>query len=146
MKRKRGVTTSVIVLAVVIMFIILTTATVVGSRNIDTVHYEEFTSQLNRVSDAVNEYITKNEELPVNSSYEVVGKAGLTEDLTNEITKNGDTNNNLYVIDMNKIDVNNVSKGNGNITDRDIFLVAENTNNVYYYKGYKYRGTLYYGI
>ena len=25
-------------------------------------------------------------------------------------------------------------------------LMAENTNNVYYYKGYKYRGTLYYGV
>lgn len=145
MNKKRGVTTSVIVLAVVIMFIILTTATIVGSRNIQTVNYEEYMSQLNRVADSTNAYILENEELPV-TSYEIVAKAGLTEDLTNELKENGDTNNNLYVIDMSKLDVNNVGRGNGTVQDRDVFLIAENTNNIYYYKGYSFRGTVYYGV
>lgn len=144
MKRKKGVTTTVVVLAVVIMFIILTTATVAGSRSIDTVNYEEYMSQLTRVSNGVNEYVVKNSELPVTG--QIVAKANLTEDLTNELTENGDLNNNLYIVDMSKIDVNNVSKGTGTIDDRDIFLVAENTNNIYYYKGYKFRGTMYYGV
>ena len=144
MERKKGVTTTVIVLAVIIMFIILTTATVVGSRNIDTVNYEEYMSQLTRVSNSVNEYIVKNDELPTLG--QIVAKANLTEDLTNEITANGDTNNDLYVVDMSKLDVNNVKKGTGSIDDRDIFLVAENSNNIYYYKGYKFRGTMYYGV
>lgn len=144
MERKKGVTTTVIVLAVVIMFIILTTATVVGSRNIDTVSYEEYMSQIKRVSNSVNEYVTKNDELPTLG--QIVAKANLTEDLTNEITENGDTNNDLYVVDMSKLDVNNVNKGTGNIDNRDIFLVAENSNNIYYYKGYKFRGTMYYGV
>lgn len=146
MKNKRGVTTTVIVLAVVIMFIILTTATVIGSRNIQTVSYEEYVSQLTRVSDAVNEYVLQNGTLPTLSSNEVVAKASFTEDLKNELTANGDLNNNLYVVDMSKISVNNVSKGNGTTSNRDVFLVAENTNNVYYYKGYKFRGTMYYGV
>ena len=146
MNKKRGVTTAVIVLAVVIMFIILTTATVVGSRNINTVNYEEYMSQLNRVANSVNSYVIENEELPVRDTFEVVAKAGLTEDLKNELTENGDLNNNLYVIDMNKLDVNNVSKGKGTAQDRDVFLVAENSNNIYYYKGYSFRGTVYYGV
>lgn len=146
MNKKRGVTTSVIVLAVVVMFIILTTATIVGSRNIDTVNYEEYVSQLNRVTDSVNSYILNNDELPVTSSYEIVAKAGLTEDFTAELTLNGDMDNNLYVIDMSKLNVNNVSKGNGTVQDRDVFLIAENTNNVYYYKGFSFRGTVYYGV
>ena len=146
MNKKRGVTTAVIVLAVVIMFIILTTATVVGSRNINTVNYEEYVSQLNRVANSVNSYVIENEELPVRDTYEVVAKAGLTEDLKKELTENGDMNNNLYVIDMSKLDVNNVSKGKGTAQDRDVFLVAENSNNVYYYKGYSFRGTVYYGV
>ena len=144
MERKKGVTTTVIVLAVVIMFIILTTATIVGSRNIDVVNYEEYKSQITRVSNVVNEYISKNDELP--SSGQIVAKANLTDDLTAELTEKGDLNNNLYVVDMSKLDVNNVSKGKGTIDDRDIFLVAENTNNIYYYKGYKFRGTMYYGV
>ena len=144
MNRKRGVTTAVIVLAVVIMFIILTTATVIGSRSVDTVNYEEFVSQVTRVSNSVNEYIVKNDELP--TTFESVAKSGFTSDLQNEITQNGDTNNNLYVVDMSKLNVNNISIGNGNVSDRDVFLVAENTNNVYYYKGYRFRGTMYYGV
>lgn len=144
MGRKRGVTTAVIALAVVIMFIILTTATVVGSRNIDTVNYEEFKSQLTRVSDVVNEYYLSNEELPTRG--EIVAKANLPEALTNELTANADTNNELYIIDMSKLDINNVTRGNGTVDDRDLFLVAEGTNNVYYYKGYKFRKTMYYGV
>lgn len=146
MNKKRGVTTSVIILAVVIMFIILTTATIVGSRNINTVSYEEYMSQLNRVADSANAYILANDELPVRESYEIVAKAGLTQDLTAELTQNGDTNNNLYVIDMSKLNVNSVSKGNGTVQDRDVFLIAENTHNIYYYKGYSFRGTVYYGV
>jgi len=144
MERKSGVTTTVIVLAVVIMFIILTTATVVGSRNIDTVNYEEYMSQLTRVSDVVNEYYLANDELPTTG--QIVAKANLTEALTSELTENGDINNNLYVIDMTKLDVNNVNKGSGTVNDRDVFLVAENSNNIYYYKGYKFRNTMYYGV
>jgi len=144
MERKRGVTTAVISLAVVIMFIILTTATVVGSRNIDTVNYEEFKSQLTRVSNTVNEYYLKNDELPVTG--EIVAKANLPEALTNEIDMNGDLNNDLYIIDMSKLDINNVTRGNGNLDDRDLFLVAEESNNIYYYKGYKFRKTMYYGV
>jgi len=144
MERKSGVTTTVIVLAVVIMFIILTTATVVGSRNIDTVNYEEFRSQLTRVSDGVNEYYIENDELPVTGH--IVAKANLTEALTNELTANGDINNDLYIIDMSKLDINNVTRGNGNLEDRDLFLVAEDSNNIYYYKGYKFRKTMYYGV
>lgn len=146
MNNKRGVTTAVITLAVVIMFIILTTATVIGSRNVGTVNYEEYMSQLNRVADSVNSYILKNDELPVKDSYEIVAKAGLTENFIAELTKNGDTNNNLYIIDMNKLDVNNVAKGKGTIDNRDVFLIAENTNNIYYYKGHNFRGTMYYGV
>lgn len=144
MERKRGVTTPVITLAVVIMFIILTTATVVGSRNIDTVNYEEFKSQLGRVSDCVNEYYLANEELPTQG--EIVAKANLPEALTNELTANGDLNNDLYIIDMSKLDINNVTRGKGTIDDRDLFLVAEGSNNIYYYKGYKFRKIMYYGV
>ena len=144
MNKKRGVTTMVIVLAVLIMFIILTTATVIGSRNIDTVNYEEFVSQINRVSNSVNEYVVKNDEMPITSS--VIAKAGLTEDFRQELEENGDLDNDLYVIDMTKLNVDNVSKGKGDISNRDIFVIAENTNNVYYYKGYKFRNTVYYGV
>lgn len=145
MERKKGITTLVIILSVFIMFIILTTATVIGSRNINTVNYEEFMSKLNRVSNTVNEYILKNDNMPILDSHTVIAKTNLTEDLKTELQRNGDfENNNLYVIDMNKLNVNNVNIGIGTVQDRDVFLIAEDTHNIYYYKGYKYRNKMYY--
>ena len=88
--------------------------------------------------------IVANGDLP--TTHQIVAKVNLTEDLVNELTENNDLENDLYVLDMSKIDINNVTKGRGTVDDRDVFLVAENSNNVYYFKGYRYRNTMYYGV
>ncbi len=144
MKNKLGITTSILVLSVVIMFIILTTATVSGVASINNVNYEEYMSQLERVSNATNEYIIENEKKPIFENT-AIAKENLTDDFSAELLKNGDNNNNLYVIDISKLSLNDFKIGKGTITDRDLFLIADKTNNVYYFKGYNYKGTMYYG-
>lgn len=140
---KRGITISTLVLTVILMFILITTATVVGARAIQTASYEEFLSKVTRVADDVNKYVVDNKTLPTTA--EIISKEGLPNELKAEIKNNGDDYNNLFVIDMTKLNVENVNIGSGNVQDMDVFVVAENTNNVYYLKGIKYRGATYYG-
>ena len=141
---KRGITITVLTATVVIMFILIGAATTVGISSIKTAAYEEFISKITRVSDSVNEYYLENNELPITS--EIVSKEGLEESLREKIEINGDTSNNLFVIDMRKINVENVNLGKGTINNLDVFLVAENTHNVYYLKGVEYKGVVCYGL
>jgi len=141
---KRGITISILVVTVVLMFILVTTATVVGVRSIQTASYEEFLSKIERVSDAVNKYIIANASLP--TTFEIIAKEGLPNSLKLELNNKNDAENNLFVIDMTKLRTESVNIGKGTVEDMDVFIVAENTNNIYYLKGIEYRGKTYYGI
>lgn len=141
---KKGITVSILVVTVVMMFILVTTATVIGTNAIQTASYEEFLSKVQRVANDVNMYEEINKELPTTS--EIIAKEGLPDGLKAEINKNNDASNNLFVIDMNKLRTESVNIGQGSIEDMDVFIVAENTNNVYYLKGVKYKGVTYYGF
>ena len=141
---KKGITISILAITVVLMFILATTATVIGVKSIQTASYEEFLSQLSRVSNSVNKYFIDNRTLPIKS--QIVAKEGLPVDLLTEITNNQDELNNLFVLDMTKIRVESVNIGKGNTQNMNVFVVAENTNNIYYLKGVKYKGKTYFGI
>ena len=89
-------------------------------------------------------YVTKNDTLPITN--EIVAKEGLATELNQLITNNGDANNDLYVINLELLNTETVNIGYGNTENMDVFVVAKNTNNIYYLKGYKYKNTIYYGI
>lgn len=141
---KRGITLSILVVTVVLMFIIVTTATVVGTRTIQTASYEEFLSKVLRVSNDVNKYVIDNKELP--TTQEIIAKEGLPNSLKSEINSNNDAANNLLVIDMTKIKSESVNIGKGSVGDMDVFIVSQNSNNVYYLRGVKYKGKTYHGL
>lgn len=141
---KRGITVSTLTITVIIMLILVSISTVVGIRSIKTASYEEFLSKISRVSDDVNQYFLENKKLPVTD--EIIAKEGLSNELKLEISNNQDDYNNLYVIDMNKLRSENVKIGFGSVNDLDVFIVSENTNNVYYLKGFEYKGNTYYGV
>lgn len=140
---KRGITVSILVVTVILMFILVTTATVVGVRAIQTASYEEFLSKIQRVSNDVNEYVIKNNAMP--TTQEIIAKEGLPNGLKEMLNKNNDVNNNLFVVDITKLRTESVNIGKGSVEDMDVFIVAENSYNVYYLKGIEYRGTTYYG-
>ena len=141
---KKGITISILVVTVILMFTIATTATVVGTRTIQTALYEEFLSKIERVYNDVNKYVVDNKVLPTTS--EIIAKEGLPSGLKEELNNKKDASNNLYVVDMTKLKTESVNIGNGSVEDMDVFIVAENTNNVYYLKGVEYRGKTYYGL
>ena len=141
---KKGVTMSVVLISVVVMMLIITAATVVGKTSIDTANYEEFKSSLSRVSDNVNEYYIKNKTLPVKN--EVIATNTLEESFRLELDRKGDLNEKLFVVDMSKISDSSITIGRGNVSSKDVFLVSETSQNIYYLKGYKFKNVIAYGV
>lgn len=140
---KKGVSLLIVVVAISVMVVLISTTIIFGTSAINTAQYEEFLSQLNRVSSSLNEYTLENKSLPITN--EVISGVSLGDKFFAELIKKGDENNRLYVIDVNLLRDATIKRGYGTIKNQDIFVVAENTNNIYYVKGFKYKGKVYFG-
>lgn len=139
---KSGITFSVVIVAIVIMLIIISSASIIGTRAISTANFEEYKSELSRVSDNINEYYIKNKYLPVTN--EVIDVSTVSDSLKNEIIQNGDNGATLYVVDIMLVKDASIKNGNGDVLSKDVYLVSDKTQNVYYLNGFKYNGTIYY--
>ncbi len=141
---KKGVTMSVVLIAIIIMIILITSASVVGASSISTARYEEFKSTVTRVSDNVNEYYLKNGVLPIKK--EAIATSSLSADFRNELSRKGDLEEKLYVIDMGKINDASITIGRSSTASEDVFLVSEKSQNIYYLKGVTFKKVKYHGI
>ena len=139
---KKGLSLSTVVIAISIMLILVSSVSVIGSSAITSANFEEYKSNIDRVSDEVNIYVTDNGTLPVTN--EVIAINSLGQDFLNQVKENGDLAIKFYLVDISKLNDYNIKKGRGNVENKDVFLVTENTNNVYYLKGFKYRGKVYF--
>lgn len=143
MSRKSGVTLLVIIMSLVVMMIIITSASVVGSNSITQANFEEYKSSLSRVEDNINSYYLENGKLPITN--EVVSATSLGKDFYNNVVENKDDNNKLFIVNISLLQNDTLKKGYGTVIDKDVFLVAENSHNIYYLKGFKFRGQTIYG-
>lgn len=139
---KKGLSLSTVVIAISIMLILVSSISVIGSSAISSANFEEYKSAIDRIADEVNIYITDNGNLPVTD--EVIAINSLGKDFLNQVKENGDLANKFYIVDISKLNDYSIKKGKGNVENKDVFLVTENTNNVYYLKGFKYRGKVYF--
>lgn len=140
---KSGISLMVLVIAIGIMFILISSVSVVGYNSIVSANYEKYQGELSQIADLVNVYYIENKSLPVTN--EIIDPQSISYDFINETIDNNDEFNKLLVIDMNKIDNLNIKKGKGNISNQDIYVVSENAQNIYYVKGFKFEGKTVYG-
>lgn len=139
---RKGVSLTTVVIAITVMMILIASVSVIGSSAIKTANFEEYKSEIERVSNEVNIYLTQNNELPTTN--DIISSKSLGNDFLNNLKTKNDLSNKLFVVDISKLSDNNIKKGKGDIVDKDIYVVTENTNNVYYLKGFKYRGKVYF--
>ena len=140
---KKGISLTTIVIAISVMMILIASVSVIGSSAINSANFEEYKSEIERVASEVNIYVTENNSLPIITSQAVYAN-NLGNDFVENLKENNDFSTTLYVIDISKLDDYNFEKGKGTISDKDVFVVAEGSNNVYYLKGFKYRGKVYF--
>ena len=75
---KKGLSLSTVVIAISIMLILVSSVSVIGSSAITSANFEEYKSNIDRVSDEVNIYVTDNGTLPVTN--EVIAMNSLGQD------------------------------------------------------------------
>ncbi len=143
MTNKSGLTLIILITAIVVMMIIITSASVIGSNAIAAANFEEYKASLSRVQDNINVYYLTNGKLPITN--EIVSGKSLGVNFYNNIIENGDENNRLYVVDISLVNNDTIRKGLGNVINKDVFLVAEKSHNIYYLKGFKFNGQVVYG-
>lgn len=139
---KKGVSLTTVVIAITVMMILIASVSVIGSSAINSANFEEYKSEIERVANEVNLYITENDTLPTTN--EVISINTLESEFLNSLNENNDISNKLYVVDISKLNDYNLEKGKGTVSDKDVFVVAEDSNNVYYLKGFRYRGKVYF--
>lgn len=139
---RKGVSLTTVVIAITVMMILIASVSVIGSSAINSANFEEYKSEIERVANEVNLYITENDTLPTTN--EVISINTLESEFLNSLNENNDISNKLYVVDISKLNDYNLEKGKGTVSDKDVFVVAEDSNNVYYLKGFRYRGKVYF--
>ena len=144
MKNKRGVTFSVVIVAIVIMLIVVSSASVIGTRSISTANFEEYKSEIGRVYNNVNEYYIKNKTLPIKN--EIIDISSLDTEFKSILNQNGDNTSSLYVVDVALLEDATIKNGKGTVATKDVYLVSSQNQNIYYLKGFKYNKVVYYGF
>lgn len=139
---KKGVSLVTAIIAVSIMMILVSSVSIIGSSAISSANFEEYKSQIERVSDEINIYINEKDMLPITNQSVSIDSLG--QDFLSEVKEKNDLSNRFYVIDVSKLGDYSIEKGKGDLNNKDVFLLAENTNNLYYLKGFKYRGKVYF--
>ncbi len=139
---KKGVSMMTVLIAVSVMMILISSVSVIGSSAISSANFEEYKSKVERVADEINIYINENGTLPITNQSVSINSLG--EDFLEAAKEKNDLSNKFYVVDVSKLNDYRIDNGKGNLNNKDVFLIAENSNNVYYLKGFKYKGKVYF--
>ena len=144
MNKKSGVTMTVLAISIAIMLIIMTTSVIIGSGNVNDAKFDNFNTMLQSVADNVNAYMLKEGKMPITNQSIIY--TNYSKDFALEIEAKGDKNNKLYVVDVTMLENYTLQEGRGSLQNSDVFLIAENTNNIYYLKGFNYKNVKRYGL
>lgn len=143
---KEGISLAVLAITIVVSIILLSALTVNLNSNIKKSKISKFVYDISNIEDALNSYYILKNELPKNSEeLDINGlKAYQTdEELYNEITKNNDTKNTFYFLNLDEIGVENTSYIKEN---KDQYVFSYPNFNVYYLKGEKIGNIKYFSI
>lgn len=145
MKTKKGI--SLVTLAITIIVTVIFAGIIIASTDnvLTEAERDNFVIELSTIEDKVKEYHLLMGVLPVKlgttyTANEIKAKLAVSSQqalLANEITVNNDTNNTFMVIDIDLLGIQTDERGTTQ-QDTDVFIVASNTLNVYYLKGFEY--------
>lgn len=145
-KNKKGMTLITIMVSILVMILILSAIVVSANNILSNTKKQQFARELDLVQSSWKTYLARN-------SSKVTGFEDITVDISLLTAEEKaqyiseykpDNKVALKVINLEEIDVENVTYGNGTALSKDRYLVSLTTGKVYYEKGIKIDGKTYY--
>lgn len=146
LNRKSGISLIVLSITIIVMIILASTTIISYNGILEDTLKKDFANEIYSIQKLVGSYKFLNGEYPILDEY-VLNMDKIEENYRFEFENESivDGNIKLYVIDLNKCDVQNVKRGNKK-NDKDIYVVSKDTGIVYYIDGVVINNMKYYTL
>lgn len=147
MKNNKGVTLITLVIVIIVLVILAGIVGINAKKDITEAGLKEFAIEVNQLEYLIKQYKIRNDG---NIDFQPYIIDVLTADeemlsqMEQETISEGEIT--LYKIDYEKIDAMQTRYGNKIYSDDDIYLVSNETERVYYIKGYQAGSNVYYTV
>lgn len=144
MKNKEGISLIVLVIIVIVMIILSSVVIISGKSIYEDSQKSKMQIEIAQIENLTNNYYTRKSGVLDFTKVEVtVPDEYLTQFLGENIV---DSKVTMYIVDLNKIDASETSYGNLELGQNDRYIYSTTTKKVYYEKGLKIGGQIYYRI
>ena len=161
LKSKYGISMAILAVTIAVGLILISVGIVTVSHAINDASKTAFAEELNTIQSQVRAYYAINDELPVQTSGDnlvTIDKSEIESTLLSidnnaknafdtELVSNGENSNStFYVVDLSKLDLDKVTRGNKTGGENDIYIVSPATNIVYYLLGVEISNEYYFSL
>lgn len=153
--KKSGIALISLTIVIIVLVMLASLVTYASYDIISESQKVTFAKDITTINDAIEEYYTVNGSLPIFDGGVAVSVAEYKEKITQirdekslnqlvyEIELNDDSEATFYEIDLSKIEIDNLKYGVKS-DENDIFMVSNQSNKVYYLKGYDILSKVYF--
>jgi len=138
LKNQKGITIVVLIITLIVLGILAGVAITNVDIGTDVRNYNYMCADIELIENKLKVYYGKYDKLPIKG--EVITEA--KETLGGQATSRD--NDNYYEIDLNELHGMTLNFGGGTNENKDIYIVNEQSLEVYYLKGVVYEGNTYY--
>lgn len=143
---KKGISLIALIITIIVITILAAVMIPNGVDKIDSAKLASFNSDIMTLKQEIDNYMIINGlDYPVkkdtNGNY-IVYSISNNPTLMDETTKKNDNNDTFYIVDLQKLEFDNLDQGVGATID-DYYIVTKNSRNVYYSKGIKIGNIVY---
>ncbi len=137
LKNQRGISLVVLMLTLIVMFILASVAISNIDIGSDIKHYNNMCADILLLENKVASYYRTNGQIPI------TGEA--IADVQSELGAEADAkdNSNYYQIDISELYNVSLKYGGGNTTNKDIYIINEQSHEIYYLKGVELEENVY---
>ncbi len=138
LKSQKGITLIILIITIVILAVLASVTVMNFDSGTDIRNYNYMCADIELLENKILIYYNKNKTLPVKGN--AIG--GATEMLQGQASSRD--NSTYYQIDLAELPNMTLNYGRGNISDKNIYIINEQSHEVYYLKGVVYEGNNYY--